>query len=372
MKNNLINKFILIFSIFLFLLFSFCNNSFCADYTTKTRFNEITSDSDEFINTVKNYYNYLSNNNVDVSTINNFFVGRDKFIFMTSDSVVEDSFAIHCKNCILIYFDYTTLELTSFEVKSSVRELFYPYEVCHSTFDYQGSSSDCKFAKTLEFNSVNLGNSNVEDDKGDEKEGFLQFIWDAICEIPKVLGEILQSILDGILSLLDWFNPLSNNFILKKLWEFLKIIISYINPLDDNFLGKKIIELLEDLLKFLFLPSNERLSAIQNTVMSKFNFVESIKTAINSFKDIINNLGNAPVIHLDLASTKYTNAMKINVIDLNWYKPYKQYGDVVITGLFYGFYLFRLFSRLPSIVNGVGSGASDVMNISNYSGGGKK
>lgn len=167
----------------------------------------------------------------------------------------------------------------------------------------------------------------------------------------------------------SWFNPLSDNFILKKLWEFLSSIISYINPFDDNFLGKKIIELLGDLLKSLFVPSEERITGLQNAVTSKFDFVESIKISINSFKDIINNLGNAPVLHLDLESTKYTGKMTVNVIDLNWYKPYKKYGDVVITGLFYSFYLWRLYNRISDIIRGVGSGTSDLINISNYNGG---
>ena len=149
-------------------------------------------------------------------------------------------------------------------------------------------------------------------------------------------------------------------------------MVSWLNPFSENFIGKKIVDLFGDLLKALFVPSEERITALQNTVMSKFDFVESIKIAINSLKDILNNLGNAPVLTLDLRATKYTGSMTVNVIDLNWYKPYKQYGDVVLTALFYIFYLWRLFSRLPSIISGAGSGASDMINISNFQAGGNK
>lgn len=169
--------------------------------------------------------------------------------------------------------------------------------------------------------------------------------------------------------LFDWLNPFSDNFILKKLWDFLGNIISYINPFDNNFLGKKIVDLLGDLLKTLFVPSEERITGLQNTVMSKFDFINSIKTAISSFNDIINNIGNAPVLRLDLDSTKYTDKMTVNVIDLNWYKPYKKYGDVVLTGLFYAFYLWRLYNRISDIIRGVGSGAVDVININEVQGG---
>lgn len=191
---------------------------------------------------------------------------------------------------------------------------------------------------------------------------FFEFIGEALSYINPFSENFIFK--DFFSNFISWFNPLSDNFILKKLWSFLGNIISYINPFDDNFLGKKIIELLGDLLKVLFVPSEERITAIQNVVMSKFDFIESIKTAINSFKDIINNLGNAPVLHLELSATKYTDKMTVNVVDLNWYKPYKKYGDVVITGVFYAFYLWRLYNRLSGIISGVGSGASDVINIS--------
>ena len=171
---------------------------------------------------------------------------------------------------------------------------------------------------------------------------------------------IFTNLFKDISNMLSYLNPFSDNFILKKLWEFLGNIISYINPFDNNFLGKKIIELLGELLKGLFIPSEERITALQNTVVSKFDFIESIKIAINSFLDIINNLGNAPVLHLNLGSTKYTDEMKVAVIDLNWYKPYKQYGDVVLTGIIYAFYLFRLFYSAPGIISGASSGLKEI------------
>lgn len=187
---------------------------------------------------------------------------------------------------------------------------------------------------------------------------FFEFIKEALSYINPFSDNFIFK--DFFANFIDWFNPFSDNFILKKLWNFLGDIISYINPFDDNFLGKKIIELLGDLLKALFVPSEERISAIQDTVMAKFDFVESIKIAINSFKDIVNNLGNAPVLNLNLGATKYTGEMRVAIIDLNWYKPYKQYGDVVLTAIVYAFYLFRIFTNLPNIISGASSGFKEI------------
>lgn len=104
--------------------------------------------------------------------------------------------------------------------------------------------------------------------------------------------------------------------------------------------------------KFLFVPSEEKITAIQNTVSSKFEFVDSIKIAINSIQDMFNNIGNAPKLTLNLGSTKYTNAGKYTVVDLSWYAPYKAYGDLVLTGFIYLFFIWRIFISVPSIVNG--------------------
>ena len=180
---------------------------------------------------------------------------------------------------------------------------------------------------------------------------------------------IFTDFFKNISNIFNMLNPTSDQFLLKGLFNvlnpfsddfFLKKLFNWINPLSDDFIGKKIVELFGELLKSLFIPSEERITGLQNTVMSKFDFVESIKIAINSFMDIINNLGNAPVLRLNLGATKYTDEMDVAVIDLNWYKPYKQYGDVVLTGIIYAFYLFRLFYNAPNIISGASSGLKEI------------
>lgn len=134
--------------------------------------------------------------------------------------------------------------------------------------------------------------------------------------------------------------------------EGITSILNYLNPSSDEFFGNKIIELMKDMLKNLFVPSEERLTALTNSVSSKFDFVESIKQAVLSLQNIINNIGNAPKLEIQVSSTKYTEAGTIAILDLNFYKPYKNYGDLVLTGFIYAMFLWRLFSRLPAIIRG--------------------
>ena len=165
---------------------------------------------------------------------------------------------------------------------------------------------------------------------------------------------ILKDIIGFFITLLDYLNPFSDNFILLKLWDFFTTLISYINPLDENFFGYKIMDLLSELLKALFVPDEERITAIQNTISSKFDFVDSIKIASNSISDMLNNMGNAPKLTINVSETKYTEAQNLVVLDLSFYKPFKPYGDLILTGFIYIFFLWRLFISLPNIIHGLG------------------
>lgn len=134
--------------------------------------------------------------------------------------------------------------------------------------------------------------------------------------------------------------------------NFLSTIIDYLNPFSDNFFGKKIIELLGDLLKSLFVPSEDRINSLIYSVTSKFDFIESIKQAISSLQEIINNIGEAPKLAIPVGSTKYTDEKSMVILDLSFYKPFKNYGDLILTAFIYAFFIWRLFIRLPGIIRG--------------------
>lgn len=109
--------------------------------------------------------------------------------------------------------------------------------------------------------------------------------------------------------------------------------------------------MLGDLLKALFVPSEEKITALIDTVKSKFDFIETIKIAINSLYNVMEGIGTAPKLKLDIPSTKYTPAFT-SYIDFAWFEPYKNYSDLIITGFVYALYLWRLFVKLPATVNG--------------------
>lgn len=111
--------------------------------------------------------------------------------------------------------------------------------------------------------------------------GFFDGIISPIKQIFEFLGKVLSGIPEFFTNILDYLNPFSDNFILKKIIDFLGLLVSYINPFSDNFIlsdvidflgrllsyinpfsdnffGIKLIELLKNLLQTLFIPE-ERL-----------------------------------------------------------------------------------------------------------------
>lgn len=151
------------------------------------------------------------------------------------------------------------------------------------------------------------------------------------------IGNFLQSIIDGILQ-----------------------IVSYINPFSDNFFGIKLIEMLSEALTSLFVPDDDSVLEIQDTINEKFGFIDSIETAVDSIKNMIENVENGTSeFTVDIDSPYYEG--EVTLFDLSWYAPFKTYGDLVFTGFAYIFFIFRVYKSIPSIINGVSS-ASDTVS----------
>ena len=171
---------------------------------------------------------------------------------------------------------------------------------------------------------------------------------------------ILKDVVEFLHNILSYLNPFDENFILKKIIQGLADILNFLNPNSEYFIGKVIVDLLKDALNFLFVPSEDRINALVNSVKSKFNFVESIKITMNSMMDLINSYGGSASLSVTLKPTKYTEETTVRILDFSWYAQFKPYGDLVITGFVYALYLWRLFTHLPSIIAGAGGAYNDV------------
>ena len=181
---------------------------------------------------------------------------------------------------------------------------------------------------------------------------FIKDVTTGIVNIFKAIGDIL-----------NYLNPFSDKFILKEVLSFFGNLLSYINPFSDNFIGYKIIELLGNLLESLFVPKQESINGLVDTVKSKFGFIDSISSYISSLKDIFSGVSSVPSYSVHVEGTKYTSAQDVTVLDLSWLSPYKKYTDPIITGFVYIFFLWNMYIKLPNIISGFGG---DVVSSTRY------
>ncbi len=169
-----------------------------------------------------------------------------------------------------------------------------------------------------------------------------------------------ESLLDKIGHILDYINPTSEKFFLWGITDLLINLIDTIVGFIDglfNFLWNLIV----DVVKFLFVPSEERFTAISDTVTSKFGFIDTIKNAVEEFKRAFDSVEDKPALSIDVDSRYYTGSLVS--IDLSWYTQFKPFVDTVITGFCYLFFLWRLYISIPNIVNGVGTGMTYIDKI---------
>ena len=231
---------------------------------------------------------------------------------------------------------------------------------------------------TTDSGSTDSGSGNVENTTGDNTNTTTDFSSTGVFSwIAKGLSDVinfLKSIISGVgnlaTSLGEWFgslftnldNGFTNSDISMK--NFFAGIPEFFSNFWENFVN---------FLKGLFIPSEERLTAISDSVKSKFGFVDSIKISIDTIKDNITGTDSKAIINVTTKPTKYTDEMKVKIIDFSWYAPFKPYGDLVITGFCYAMFIWRLFMKLPGIIHGTSASVEPFNDVKNYySGGGKR
>lgn len=174
--------------------------------------------------------------------------------------------------------------------------------------------------------------------------------------MPNRILEGLATTIENVTQILSYLNPLSENFILKDLLDWL-------NPFSENFFVYKLIELLGDLLEFLFVPSEDVINGLVDSVKSKFSFIDTIKSSVSDVEDILVGAESVPTLKIHVNETEYTQEQDLTIINLAWYVPFKKYGDIIITGFIYAFFIWRIYISIPNIIGGAGGAIRDVPDI---------
>lgn len=179
-----------------------------------------------------------------------------------------------------------------------------------------------------------------------------------------VISKIL-SIIDAIIDLRD---KLISRFVslitaVGDIFQKVKDIITHMLELP-----KKFYEMLQELFRFLFVPRDGFLDEKIAALIEKFPFVEQIIEIGDSLKAFVSGMaGNTPpvvTLNLGSATNKYGyGGGTVKVLDMSWYAPYKRSTDLIISSIMWICFAWRLFHRIPSLINGVSSNHGAIESV---------
>lgn len=120
-------------------------------------------------------------------------------------------------------------------------------------------------------------------------------------------------------------------------------------------------------IKELFVPEKDYMTDKVEVIKSKFGIVESIEETINEFNKFMTRVlaGIPPRIEINLAAAEggIDYGTTAYALDMAWYARYKPMVDTVLSSMMWAFFAWRVFKRLPNIINGVSSGVDDIERL---------
>lgn len=114
----------------------------------------------------------------------------------------------------------------------------------------------------------------------------------------------------------------------------------------------------------VFVPSAPVVDAMVDNYHLKFGFVDDIRTNMDNVKKTFMGITPTPYLKIPIMKTKSDYDYGFGdyfILDLSWYEVYKPYGDKIISAFMWLFFIWRMFIKLPGIINGAAAGT--VMTI---------
>lgn len=160
------------------------------------------------------------------------------------------------------------------------------------------------------------------------------------------LSDFFTELLLNIGSMLQWLNPLSEDFFLNGLFTFLGNVLSYINPFSENFFAYKLIDLTQELLEFLFIPKTNPFEELSVKMEEKFAFVNQIKDLFSSLLGFNNYGYEAPTFNMTWKGVTFA------LIDFSLFLEYRIWLHGIILAIAWFVFIFKTFKKLPVIIGG--------------------
>lgn len=223
-------------------------------------------------------------------------------------------------------------------------------------------------AGTSEGGNVGGNDGNTDIDNENDNTGWLSNIFSsignilsAILDLPlqivsgigDFLGEHFSNLFEFIGNILEAISPIPTA-IIEGLGGFFTNIISYLNPFSENFFGYKLISLLGDLLKNLFVPSEDYLSNqfynIKNDLENKLSYTSYID--LLEILEIDESGENISISLSDYSISTGINVSLNNFIDFSIFDEYKNVYFSWIRGFTFVFLIIYNINQVYKLIRG--------------------
>ena len=197
-------------------------------------------------------------------------------------------------------------------------------------------------APTLDVAGTESGGNTGTDEDAKPYLPYIPQIFEKIKELPGTLANIWESIKGIPAAIAEKIGAF-----FTALWGWLQNIIDAITALPAAIAEK---------IGALFKPDEALLTEITDTFKGKFGFFSTLKQFGSDLFGMTPET-EPPVIwvHLENAESKfgYNYGDKQKIFDMTWYQKYKASVDGLLSGFLWLGYLWLLFKRAPSILNGM-------------------
>ena len=184
--------------------------------------------------------------------------------------------------------------------------------------------------------------------------------------MPSKFAAWFESIIEGIESLpgkfATWFETIIEGVqaIPDVLSGWFTDVIEWLSSIWDAICS--IPDLILEGIRAIFVPSEDFVTTKVEALRSRFNWIEPILGYGDFIKtQLVDPEPPVLYVHLGDAEGELNYGGTVKFLDLTWYERYKPQGDAIISGFLWALFAWRMYVKLPGIINGV---AGDVGSIS--------
>ena len=169
--------------------------------------------------------------------------------------------------------------------------------------------------------------------------------------LSQVIQSVKVAISNGITTITDAISSSIDAIIewLISIGASLSDILEWIKTLPAS-----IAQAISGVLTDIFVPAEDYVTTKVEALTARFTWIEPI---VVFCKDLASEFGSAtpPVIyvHLEDAESDVNYGGTVKFLDMSWYARYKAQGDLIISGFLWAIFCWRMYVRLPGIINGV-------------------